>query len=182
VPLAILLGALLRRLTGHGRSVGAVVLALPLVVVAWAGFRHIRPIDVHPAEAITISYPRYRGVALGERFPKVLAILGAPDRQDGTIDLTYGRDTFELTPPDANFDAPEMNYRLVIVDVRSPRAETSEGVGLGDSLSLVRSRLRAPGRCYHDGTFRPYCYVYFDSAGLNQLEFIGDPIEQIRLT
>jgi hypothetical protein len=167
-PPAILLGALASRLDRRAQIAGLVVLALPLAMVGWAGFRHAYPIDVKSDHTFRISYPRYRGVAIGQHLPSALAVLGRPDSGSNDNDLMYGRDVFEFT-----------SSTLGIVEIGDPGAETIEGVGIGDSLSLAKSRLHAA--CYYTDTFKPICYRYFDTAGLAGIEFIGDPIERIRL-
>ena len=185
LPVAIVLGAMLSRATYRAPVVGAVLLSLPLAIVAWAGFRSARPIDREPAHPITLSYPRYRSVALRDRLPKVLSELGQPDRRSEGIDLTYGRDTFELTPSSLDFSAPRGRYFLVMVRISDPRAETAEGVGIGDNLSLVEARLAKPGVppifCSHDSAYKPECTVYFDTSGLKSMTFTGNPIERITM-
>jgi hypothetical protein len=115
----------------------------------------------------------------------VLAVLGKPDHRNEDIDLTYGLDTFELTPPGLDFAAPERKYFLVFVHIKDPRAETTEGVGVGDSLSLVESRLTGPDVypifCGHNSNYDPSCTVHFDAYGMKSLTFIGDPIERITM-
>jgi hypothetical protein len=176
-PVAIVLGALVGRRTGN-RTAGALVLAVPLAVIVWAGIRHANPIDHRPAHPSLIVYPSYRGVSIGQRLPRVMSVLGKPDRgslADG--DFAYGHDLFEFS---AGVDDPEpANYRLGFVEIRNPDAQTREGVGIGDSLSLAKSRLDANCDYYKD--FEPKCNALYDSEGFQRIEFYGDPIEWIRI-
>jgi hypothetical protein len=183
VPVAIGLGALCGgRLGPRSRIAGAATLALPLIVVAWAGFREASPTDVEPAHPRVISYPAYRGVKLGEHLPHALTALGKPD--GGSLpdaDFTFGSDLFEFSAG-LEDNAPPAHYSLAILEIRDPNAQTAEGVGIGDNLGLAASRYRA--HCGYDWVqdgWQPECRVYYDTQGFQQLIFIGDPIEWIKL-
>lgn len=77
LPVAIGIGALVSRWIRNGRVVGLAVMTLPLVGVAWAGERHVRPIDRRPAHRLLIDVPSnperpaYRGLAVADTKAKM---------------------------------------------------------------------------------------------------------------
>ena len=79
-----------------------------------------------------------------------------------------------------------VTFRGVAVDtatITDPRAATAAGVGIGDSLSVARSRYRAM-YCFVDRHFKPECALNGrdqEGAILPDVYFIGDPIEAIQI-
>src|SRR5262249_20289083 len=132
-PVALAVGVLVSKFTPKTHIAGAVLLAFPLVFIAWAGFRHVRPLDYKPTRRVAIAWkstPTYRGVVGSPDRTTVVKVLGSPDRTlpDGTssVDLVYGRDDFVVT-----------GGNVEVIDIKDPSAETPEGVGIGDNLALV---------------------------------------------
>jgi hypothetical protein len=192
----VLTGVLLR--TGRYRLpayVGAALLLLGAVPLAWAGYRQLRPLDEGGDVAVESGY---RGVDLGSTRAGVIAALGSPPRGSGGSSVAPLGDDFDhiggppfiATPalshetlryPDSSvLVSDDRVYGLVITD---PEAETSEGVGVGDNLALAEDR-------YSDvecGTARPGKYRTFPYCGGRLgagrwIWFGQDPIRSIVLT
>lgn len=178
LPVVIALGGLATHLPGRMRLLGGIVLAGPLVVVVWAGFRHLHPVDERPTDRFLIQWgdtKAYRGVRYGDSRRRLLSTLGKPDSSyfdQGYEYLVYGRDTFTVTGEDG----------VQEIEIKDPRAETSEGVGIRDNLGLVERRLtRGWGSqigidCRHNRRFEPECSSIVDGR---LIVFTGDPIEAI---
>jgi hypothetical protein len=156
-----------------GRIAGGVVLALPLVVVVWAGYRHARPVDRRPGQPFRLEWGEtkaYRDVTYGADKEQLISVLGRPDStfrdEPGYEYLDYGEDEFTIS-----------DWGVTGFDIRDTRAETAQGVGIGDNLALVRERfVGADVYCRHNKRFVPKCGMILDGRAI---EFEGDPIERI---
>ena len=163
--------------------VGWALLALPLVLVGWAMARHARPVDHQSTTPLLIAFVpseskktpfvgSYRGVRVGDRVSSLLARLGTPDRRevtDGDIAYWYGNDAFHAWAA--------RGERIHAITVRDTRAETAEGVGIGDNLAVAKRH--TPYCDYYDNgfdVFRPSCDW---SYPFQVIRFEGDPIDEI---
>ena len=184
MPLAVAVGALASLVIAKRLAVGAIVLAAPIVVGALAGYRHAKPIDVRPANPMLIELrafpnpPPYRGVTIRSDQHAMRAMLGPADERRhnslyGALGFRYGADWVLV-----GGDGRRLGVSTFLI--ADPRAETRDGIGIGDNLSLVRERYRSSGP-YCDSNnsdFRPHCDVTTD-GGHTHLFLTGDPIEQI---
>ena len=195
IPAVVGLGAVASRFIPLGaRIAGAALLLLPLAVFTWAAYRHVRPIDHRPAHPLLIQHPAlpespsYRGVHIGDSKRRLLALLGHPDHavpgsyvSDAWFDYAYGNDTIRYATTELT-GATKRHDLVTAITVRDARAQTPEGVGIGDSLALVQKRF-ADASCFvplHG--FDPGCQTndtYEGASGYAYLWFQGDPIEEI---
>ena len=171
VPVAVAVGAVGSRFSTRTSLVGAALLVVPVIVVAWAGFRQARPVDHVPPHPLLIRWKgvaSYRGVKATDTKSQVIEALGAPVRVSDDGGLVYGQDTIDLASP----------RDVEVFSISDPRAQTPEGVGIGDSLALVR---RLPGelRCPHNpDTLKAECRLIL---GNTFWIFENDPITEILL-
>jgi hypothetical protein len=186
LPVAIAAGAAIQRVAPRSRALGAMVLASPIVVVAWAGYRQANPIDYRPAEIYHLVLPAhvglatYRGVHMGATPQQVVAVLGRPDHVSQTrknpmwwnepvVDYAYGADDFTF-----------VNGLLHRIVIRDERAATAEGVGVRDNLAIARTRIPRTS-CFIGLTdYDPMCSIDDESSPI-EVDFNGDPIESIEL-
>jgi hypothetical protein len=184
LPVAIGIGALASRWIRKGLVVGLAVMALPLVGIAWAGERHVRPVDHRPADRLLIDVPSnperpaYRGLAIADTKAQMLELFGRPDRARG-IDYKFGADTVKLSGSYAGV----FNERggatwngVEYIVIRDSRAETAVGVGIGDNLAVFKRRY--PGQWCGLLYRRVGCEI---SLGYAYVDFDGDPIKSITL-
>lgn len=192
----VLTGVLLR--TGRyapPAHVGAALLLLGAVPLAWAGYRQLRPLDEPGDVAVDIGY---RGVVLGGTRAGAVEVLGSPPPGSRGSSIAPLGDDFDhiggppfiATPgfshetlryPDASVLISDGRvYGLVITD---PEAETSGGVGVGDNLGLAEDRYPelecGIARASEYRTF-PYCGGRLRPG--RWLWFGQDPIRSIVLT
>jgi hypothetical protein len=192
----VLTGVLIR--TGRYRPpayVGAALLVLGAVPLAWAGYRELRPLDEAGDVVVAAGY---RGAALrGNRAGVIEALGPPPPGSTGSSIAPLGDDfdhiggpPFIATPgssyetlryPDASVVLSDGRaYGVVITD---PEAETVEGVGVGDNLDLAEDR-------YSDldcgiaraGEYRTFPYCGGRLGGSRWIWFGQDPIRSIVLT
>jgi len=155
------------------------------------------------AKLIDLAVGEYRNVAIGDTRQAMETALGPnepaganedvhplesdPDRYRGPVVIQLDPDPAEPHTPDT---APRFRYedatvffvedRVRGIMVTSPDATTSEGVGIGDSLSLAEQSLDL--RCFQalEGTeYEPYPACYGKVAENRYVWFGGDPIENI---
>lgn len=180
---------------------------LPLLIAlvgAWSGCGSEPPGDHKPETPAVVDWRRgtYDGIGLRTETAEVLSKLGAPVSRGRDEALEPVGERFEeIGGPDA-FDQPRperdrtedvLRYRglVVLVDYRgvygwvttSPRAQTPEGVGVGDGLGLVSKRFS--GAECDDGKgseheMAPTCDVWLCLAN-RRLVFGGDPIRSVWL-
>jgi hypothetical protein len=192
----VLTGVLVR--TGRYRPpahVGAALLLLGSVPLAWAGYRQLRPLDQDGEVAVAAGY---RGVALGSARSRVIAALGSPPPVSPASSIAPLGDDFDhiggppfIATPGSSHETlryPDTSvlvsdgrvYALMITD---PEAETTEGVGIGDNLGLAEER-------YPDiecgiaraGEYRTFPYCGGRLRRGRWLWFGQDPIRSIVLT
>lgn len=179
--------------------VGCLVLALG--VGALDAIR--APVDEHPANPLVLDWRAgtYEGVALRARVSELIARLGPPERRGpDEPSEPIGESYYDIGGP-TSFGSPGRgpseretlrfdgraffvtNGRISGWVTTSKRAETPEGVGVGDSRDLVKQRYpQAACRTGYEGTEYatfPVCEVRVCSGRL--LAFGGDPLKSIWL-
>jgi hypothetical protein len=192
----VLTGVLLR--TGRYRPpayVGAALLLLGAMPLAWAGYRQLRPLDEGGDVAVETGY---RGADLGSARARVIAALGAPPPGSGGSSIAPLGDDFDhiggppfIATPGSSHETlryPDTSvlvsdgqvYGLVITD---PEAETAEGVGVGDNLGLAEDRY-SDVECgtARAGKYRTFPYCGGRLGAGRWIWFGQDPIRSIVLT
>jgi hypothetical protein len=151
--------------------------------------RHTSIVSVAPEhpELVGLRVGSFRGVHLGEDTRAVVRTLGKPVKWG---DFPTPTDASEgATPPSGPGEAISLDYADIAIDTKagrvvwivtiSPRAQTSRGVGVGDSLALARRAYPHLTCASHDSGVDeafgpPFCYAHM-RPGVN-IELIGDPI------
>ncbi len=167
-----------------------------------------------PLVTIDDQHPAYRGVQLGSPMSKILRRFGKPAGNPSSFDVQLapvGGDYFDLGLPVNGPDPParppiprtrpredirDLRYRNVVFSasttragvyyfaVTSPRARTSRGVRIGDSLTRARQAYHGLLHCdtANQGTeyqTYPYCgarlgrhlYLYFGQDPIRSIAF-----------
>jgi len=96
-----------------------------------------------------VDLPRVGGVALGDSAAAVLAALGEPQHRQQSLGLRfwdYPRLGISLT-----WDKDDARVRVIVLS--APRAGEVEGVRVGDSVVVLRSRWGSPARVRQTGRF-----------------------------
>jgi hypothetical protein len=165
-PVLLLLGAIIAaRFAAPALRTGLLVLLAPLILVAWAGYRHVRPIDRHPSDPLYIDWQTstYRGVI----------VIAHPYRAAALAALRA-----HIKNPRFWFKGDSVDLERGFVEeiyITNPNAETKEGVGIGDSLALVAQR-------YPDAICKYWDWSLWQPACVTpntDLDFVGDPINKI---
>jgi hypothetical protein len=184
----------------------AVVRLLIIVGLAagWSGCGSDPPRDHTPKNQAVLDWRQgtYDEIALRTKKGDVVRRLGSPVRRGRNealepvgqeFDQIGGPDTFDEPRPERDGTEEVLRYRdrVVLVDYRgvygwvttSPRAQTPEGVGVGDALGLVSKRF--PGAECDDGKGAEHetaavCDVWLCLAN-RRLVFGGDPIRSVWL-
>jgi len=182
-------------------SAMAACIVLALAIGALDAIR--APIDKHPANPLVVDWRkgRYEGIALRSTTTRVIERLGRPDRRgENEPSSPIGEDYYDIGGP-TSFRSPgdaystdtklrfkrrsffATNGRIYGWVTTSSRAQTPEGVGVGDSRDLVSKRYpEADCHTANEGseyvTF-PLCEVRACSGRL--LAFGGDPIKSVWL-
>lgn len=191
-------GPLLPRL-----AIGAGTLAV--VIAGWGVRADARVIDRTPAEPLALSdrTGAFRGVEVGARLPAVRARLGTPtivpagDPAAGRpLDAPGGLALPEADLPEGEtwrYDGVALvvsRSRVLAMVVADDRAQTNAGVGIGDSMEVVRRAyggLACAGVRLGDATNPAYpgCRSRLPGReGLRRvgIAFSGDPVQSIVLT
>lgn len=179
---------------------GLALIVFSLAPLAWAGYRHWRPLDVTPSHplAIDLAHQSFDGVAIGDPAGRIQARLGRAvvGRLGSSVNsmLPLGA-TYEVNgdPPPllANISAvyryPGVAYlvahgRVVAIVITDPSAQTPAGVGPGDNIAIAHSRY--PGlACGFDSSAEPRglpnCTGRLDG---HPIWISEDPIGNITLT
>ena len=196
-----------RMLRGRARSstnlVRAMVGCIALTLIL-GGVDALRPpVDKHPENPLTVDWRKgtYEGVALRSTSADLIARLGKPEKRGGDEPAEpIGEDYYDIGGP-TSFGSPGRgpsedetlrfeDRSFFATDGRisgwvttSERAETPEGVGVGDSRELVKQRYPAADcRTGNEGTEYatfPLCEIRVCSGRL--LVFGGDPIKSVWL-
>jgi hypothetical protein len=192
----VLTGVLLR--TGWYRPpayVGAALLVLGAVPLAWAGYRQLRPLD--EAGDVVVG-TGYRGAALGSARAAVVEALGPPPPGSHGSSIAPLGDDFEhiggppfIATPGLSHETlryPDLSvlisddrvYGLMLTD---PEAETAEGVGVGDSLELAEDRYSGVDcGTARAGEYRTFPYCGGRLGPSRWIWFGQDPIRSIVVT
>jgi hypothetical protein len=176
-----------------------------VTVAAAAAFAYgvwldVRVVERHPDDPATIDdvAGTFRGVGVGDQVSAVRQRLGAPvparipARGFGT---PLGESRADFVGPSSSDTDLTWRYRGLAILVAGDRtqqliitdhsAETPEGVGVGDSLSLATREYRhvtCDGELTGSDTVNPsYPYCSGHVAGRTGITFYGDPIESITL-
>jgi hypothetical protein len=193
-----------RTWAGAARILARAVSACILLALAVVGLDAIRgPVDKHPADPIVVDWRRgtVEGVRLGDSEAKAISVLGQPERR-GHREPGVPIDEEEVDGP-VNYGSPKiarriadysnLRYRRRVLGTIGgrvdewgsidPRAQTPEGVGVGDDPELVERRYNGVN-CYtvNEGTEYeqyPLCKVRPCKGRL--LAFGGDPIKSVWL-
>ena len=131
-------------------------------------FRHLRPYNVTPPFAVPFDLDLGSAgeVHLEESIDDVRSALGPPDVVE---DGVFSRNGLTVWHVDGV---------VVAVEAEDERFQTSDGVGVGDSLAYARQRW--PGLvCGRDGFREPYCAGF---AGLNLLLVEGNPVRSLTVS
>jgi hypothetical protein len=183
------------------RVLAAVLATCALAPAAFAAFDELRPpVDDTPDDPLVLDPVRgtYRGIALGDRERALVRRVGRPERRGSNEPAEpLGEDYYEVGGPTTHDippgDEETLRYReLSVFLVRgrvygwvttSERAETPEGIGVGDSRALVQERY-PDADCYigNEGTEYvtfPVCEVELCSG--RRLVFGGDRIKSVWL-
>jgi hypothetical protein len=193
----VLTGVLLR--TGRRpppASVGAALMLLGAVPLAWAGYRQLRPLDESGEVLIADDPGSFRAVRLGAPRVRVIAELGSSTGSRGSSIAPIGEDfdhiggpPFIATPGSRHETLRYRDTSVLLADDRvygfvitDEDAETTAGVGVGDSLEVARDAYPSLdcgiARAGEYRTF-PYCG---GSLGLGRWIWFGqDPIRSIVL-
>jgi hypothetical protein len=170
------------------RVLGALLLASPLPLAAWATARTIWPHDARPAlpRRVDLAVGGFRGVFLGEGTTAARRALpanvegsgpGPLDARSVPLGIFYWPgDATSIRTPDLSLLAE--HGHVVTLFITDPRAETVAGVGIGDNLGLARARLSGLV-CQRSGEGVPTCGGRTAHA---TVLFVGDPIETITLS
>lgn len=178
------------RLPRPGRlAVAGLIIIIGVGVLWYRDTRHTSIVSVAPEhpELVGLRVGSFRGVRLGEDTRAVVRTLGKPVKWG---DFPTPTDASEdAIPPSGPGEAISLDYsdtaidtaagRVVWIVTISPRAQTSRGVGVGDSLAIARRAYPhltcAPHDAGVDEAFGPpFCYAQM-RPGVN-IELIGDPI------
>jgi hypothetical protein len=169
---------------------GALLLASPLPLAAWATARTIWPHDARPAlpRRIDLAAGAFRGVFLGEPARAARRALPRSVEDSGLgprpIDAPSAPLGIFYSPGDAtSIRTPDLSLltehgHVVTLFITDSRAETVAGVGIGDNLGFARARLSGLV-CQRSGEDVPTCGGRTAHA---TVLFVGDPIETITLS
>jgi hypothetical protein len=199
------MGKLARRGVWHPELAAGILAVCILVPAVAAGYDVVRPPrDVTPEDPQVVDWRAgsFDQIALTIGTPAVETVLGAPARSGQDVSsVPVGEDYYEIGGP-TSFGAPCMKLKAPDETLRyqelavftcdakvygwvttSERAETSEGVGIGDSRELVKRRYpRADCYVANEGTEYktfPLCTVRVCEG--RALYFGGEPIRSIWL-
>ena len=192
------------RVGGRPLLAGTLVLCIvvPAAAAAWDVVRPAR--DRDPDNPLTVDWRRgtYEGLRLGDRTAKLVAVVGEPEKRGPNERAEpVGEDFYDIggmtnfTWPDYRSPArdEELRYRRRVFSMSAgrltswgttdDRAETPEGVGVGDSRQIVEERY-PKADCYieNEGSeypTYPFCLVRVCRGRL--LGFGGEPIKSVWL-
>jgi hypothetical protein len=193
----VLTGALIR--TGRYRPpahVGAALLLLGSAPLAWAGYRHVRPLDGSGDLLIRELPGSFGRIGLDYSRSTVIGELGIPATRRGSSIAPLGEDfehiggpPFIATPGSTHESLRYRKTTVLLSDDRvyglvitNEEAETAQGVGVGDNLGVVEDAYPSldcgTARAAKYRTF-PYCGGSLDGRWI---WFGQDPIRSIVLT
>jgi hypothetical protein len=167
---------------------GALLLAAPLPLTAWAIARTIWPHDARPAHPrrIDLDVGAFQGVFLGEPARAARRALSGSVEGSGLrpLDAPSAPLGIFYSPGDATsirtrgLSLLAEHGHVVTLFITHARAETVAGVGIGDTLGFARARLSGLV-CQRSGEDVPTCG---GRAAHATVLFVGDPIETITLS
>jgi hypothetical protein len=167
---------------------GALLLASPLPLAAWATARTIWPHDARPAlpRRVDLAVGAFRGVFLGEGTTAARRALSGSVEGSGLrpLDAPSAPLGIFYSPGDAtsirtrDLSLLAEHGHVVTLFITDPRAEAVANVGIGDNLGLARTRFSGLV-CQRSGEDVPTCGGRTAHA---TVLFVGDPIETITLS
>ena len=166
--LLLAVGTAIGKHSSYARWVGVALLCACFLTLPYGAFRHLRPYNVTPAFAVPfdVDLGSAGDVHIDEDVSDVRERLGPPDAVE---DGVFSRDGLTVWHEDG---------LVVAVEAEDERFQTTDGVGVGDSLAYARRRW--PGLvCGRDGFREPYCAGF---AGLNLILVEGNPIRSLTVS